>query len=157
MWKDTDAVGLLTIEKNCTEDLQARIGNCDTAADAYQELKKAFEGKTTTEFGALLDSFVSVQFDDRKTLVAEYIAHYARIWNTFAGIISRVELDKDDGFGKGLKNFAGSDKAKTEFLLRSFPAFYANTIENIKSKEPTYDNAVRKLKKYMPAQQKGGK
>jgi len=117
LWKDTDAVALLTIEKNCTEDLQARIGNCDTAADAYQELKKAFEGKTTTEFGALLDSFVSVQFDDRKTSVAEYIAYYERIWNTFAKIISRVELDKDDGFGKGLKNFAGSDKAKTEFLL----------------------------------------
>jgi len=157
LWKDTDAVALLTIEKNCTEDLQARIGNCDTAADAYQELKKAFEGKTTTEFGALLDSFVSVQFDDRKTSVAEYIAHYERIWNTFAGIILRVELDKDDGFGKGQKNFAGSDKAKTEFLLRSFPAFYANTIENIKSKEPTYDDAVRKLKEYVPVWQKGGK
>jgi len=157
MWKDADAVALLTIEKNCTEDIQARIGNCETAASAYQELKKAFEGKTTTEFGALLDSFVSIQFDDRKSSVTEHIAHYERIWNTFAGIISRVELDKDDGFGKGLKNFAGSDKAKTEFLLRSFPAFYANTIENIKSKEPTYDDAVRKLKEYVPARQKGSK
>jgi len=157
IWKDADAVALLTIEKNCTEDIQARIGNCETAASAYQELKKAFEGKTTTEFGALLDSFVSIQFDDRKTSVTEHIAHYERIWNTFAGIISRVELDTDDGFGKGLKNFAGRDKAKTEFLLRSFPAFYANTIENIKSKEPTYDDAVRKLKEYVPARQKGGK
>jgi len=72
-------------------------------------------------------------------------------------MIARVELDKDDRFGKGLKNFSESDKAKTEFLLRSFPAFYPNTIENIKSKEPTYDDAVRKLREYIPARQKGGR
>jgi len=157
MWKDADAVALLTIEKNCTEDIQARIGNCETSASAYQELQKAFEGKTTTEFGALVDSFASIQFDDRKSSITEHIANYERIWNTFAGIISRVDLASDDGFGIGLKYFASSDMAKTEFLLRSFPAFYANTIENIKSKEPSYDDAVRKLREYVPARQKGGR
>jgi len=42
-------------------------------------------------------------------------------------------------FTPALQKFAKSDSAKTEFLLRSFPPFYANTIENIKS---TYDGTV---------------
>jgi len=157
MWKDADAVALLTIEKNCTEDIQARIGNCETAASAYQELQKAFEGKTTTKFGALVDSFASIQSDDRNTSITGHIASYERTCNTFAGTISRVDLANNDGFGIGLKYFSGSDRAKTEFLLRSFPAFYANTIENIKSKEPSYDDAIRKLREYVPARQKGGR
>lgn len=131
MWKDADAIALLTIEKNSEEDIQARIRNCLSSADAYKELIKAYEGKTTTEFEALVDSFSSILYDDRKASVEEHISQYERVWNTFAGIISRVDLTNDDGFGKGLKEFAGSDKAKTEFLLRSFPPFYANTIENI--------------------------
>lgn len=77
MWKDADAVALLTIEKNCIEDIQARIGNCETSASAYQELQKAFEGKTTTEFGALVDSFASIQFDDRKSRIPTLIIRYA--------------------------------------------------------------------------------
>jgi len=98
-----------------------------------------------------------MSYDDRKGSIDEYIASYERTWNTFAGIISRVNLTDDDGFGEGLKNFAKSDLAKTEFLLRSFPPFYSNTIENIKSKEPTYDDAVRKLREYIPMRQKGKK
>ena len=31
---------------------------------------------------------------------------------------------------------------------------YTNTIENIKSKDPAYDDAVRSLREYVPAQQK---
>ena len=154
MWKDADAVALLTIEKNSEEDVQASIGNCLTSAEAYKELKKAYEGKTTTEFGALVDSFSSILYDDRKASVDEHILQYERTWNTFAGISSRVDLTNDDGFGKGPKEFAGSDKAKTEFLLRSFPPFYANTIDNIKFKDPAYDDAVRRLKEYVPARQR---
>jgi len=81
MWKDADAIALLTIEKNCEEDVQARIGNCTTAEIAYQELKKAYEGKTTTEYGALVDIFASMQYD-RKSSIDEYIASYERTWNT---------------------------------------------------------------------------
>jgi len=165
MWNDADPVALLTIERNCEEDIQARNGNCSTASEvvwlaqaalsvepseAYQELQKAYKGKTTTEYGALVDSFVSMSYDNRKGSIDEYIASYKQIWNTFAGIISRVNLTDDDGFGEGLKNFAKSDSAKTEILLRSFLPFYPNTIENIKSKEPTDDDTIRKLCEYIP-------
>jgi hypothetical protein len=55
-WKDANAVALLTMRKNCEDDVKARIGNLASAKDAYGELKKAYEGKTATEFYALLDS-----------------------------------------------------------------------------------------------------
>lgn len=154
-WKDADAIAQRTREQNCARDVQARIGNCTTASQSYQELKKAFERQTTTEFGALLDSFSSILHDDRKISVDEHIVEYDRTWNTVVGMISRVDTSSDDGFGKDLQEFTQSDKAKTEFLLRSLPPFYWNTIENIKSKEPANDDAIRKLREYVPIRQKG--
>jgi len=106
---------------------------------------------------ALVDSFASIPFDDRKGTIDDHIASYDRTWNTFAAIISRADLKEDDGFGEGLRCFAKSDAAKTEFLLRSFPPLYSNTIENIKAKLPSYDDAVRKLREYIPMRQKGKK
>jgi len=78
MWKDADAVALLTMtmEKNCEEGVQARIGRCNTAMEAYDELKKAYEEKTTAEFGALVDSFASMSCDDRKTTIEEHMTQY---------------------------------------------------------------------------------
>jgi hypothetical protein len=55
-------------------------------------------------------------------------------WNTFVGVISRANIN-DDGFGKGLGEFSKSEKVKVEFLLKSFPLYYSNTIENIRSKD----------------------
>jgi hypothetical protein len=109
-----------------------------------------------TEFYALLDSLTtSLTFDDRKIAVNEHVTNYERTWNTFVGIISRADLTNDDGFGKGLKEFSKSDKAKAEFLLKSFPPYYSNTIENIRSKDNYgYGDVARKLKEYVPARQK---
>jgi len=45
--------------------------------------------------------------------------------------------------------------AKTEFLLRSLLAFYSNTVKNTKAKDHPFDDAVRKLKEYIPLRQKG--
>jgi hypothetical protein len=54
-----------------------------------------------------------------------------------------------------LKEFSKSDKAKAEFLLKSFPPYYPNTIEDIRSKDNYgYDDVARKLKEYVPARQK---
>jgi hypothetical protein len=54
-----------------------------------------------------------------------------------------------------LKEFSKSDKAKAESLLKSFPPYYSNTIENIRSKDNYgYDDVARKLKEYVPARQK---
>ena len=73
------------------------------------------------------------------------------------------------GFGKGLQHFAGSESAKIEFLLRSIPTFYANSVENnIRSKEheefdtvapphpPTTTRRVLKMLKEMSPMDKVG-
>jgi hypothetical protein len=131
-WKDANSIALLTIQKNCEDEVRARIGNLTNAKEAYDELKRAYEGRTATEFYALLDSpTTSLTFDDRNIAFNEHVINYERTWNTFVGIISRADLKNDDGFGKGLKEFSKSDKAKAEFLLKSFPPYYSNTIENI--------------------------
>ena len=119
-----------------------------------QWTKKAYDGKTTTAFGALPDSFRSISYDNQKAKVDDHITEYERIWNAFVGIISRVNFTQDDGFGEGLKAFTKSDKATTQFLLRSFLQLYANTIENVKSKDLAYNDAVRWLREYIPARQK---
>jgi hypothetical protein len=156
-WKDANAVALLTMRKNCEDDVKARIGNLTSAKDAYAELKKAYEGKTATEFYALLDSLTSISFDDRKSSIEEHVTNYERAWNRFVGVVSRADLTTDDGFGKGLREFASSDKAKAEFLLKSLPTVYANTIENVRAKDYGYDDVARKLKEYIPMRQKSKK
>ena len=127
------------------------------AKDAYDELKKAYKGKTAIEFYALLDSLTNIIFDDQKATIGEHITHYEATWNRFVGVISRADLitAEDDGFGAGLQKFAKSDRAKVEFLLKSLPAYYSNTVENIWAKDHGYDDVARKLREYVPARQKG--
>jgi hypothetical protein len=56
--------------------------------------------------------------------------------------------------GERLQEFALSDKAKAEFLLKPLPTFYANTIENVRAKDYGYDDVARKRKEYIPMRQK---
>jgi len=159
-WDDGNDFILITICKNCEANVRSRIGTHELAKNAYDELKKAYEGKMTAEFHALLDSITNISFDDRKSTIADHIANYEKTWNTFVGIISRADLTKDTGFGKGLKELSPCGVAKAEFLLKSLPTFYSNTIENIRSKEGyEYDDVARKLKEYVPlvARQKGSR
>jgi hypothetical protein len=148
-WKDANGVALLTMRKNCEDEARACIGNLTLAKEAYNELKKAYEGKTATEFYALLDSLTLV-YDDRKSTIEKHITAYERIWNMFVGVMSRANLNSGDGFGRGLKEFSKSDKAKAESLLKSHPSFYANTVENIRAKDHEYGDVARKLKEYIP-------
>ena len=69
-------------------------------------------------------------YDERKTTTSDHIAAYEKTWNIFAGIIGRADLSKDTGFGKGLLCFLKCEQAKTKFLLKSFPAFYASTVDS---------------------------
>jgi len=62
--------------KNCGDNVRSRIGTYKLAKDACDELKKAYESKTTTKFYALLDSLTNIAFDDRKATIEEYITHY---------------------------------------------------------------------------------
>lgn len=156
-WKDANAVALLTIRKNCEDDVQARIGSIGSAKEAYEELKKAYEGKTSTEFYSLLNSISKIQFDDQTQTIEEYIAAFERTWNAFVGVIGRADLTatRDDGFGEGLQKFAKSDRAKSEFLLISLLSYYSNTVENIQAKDHGYDDAARMLKEYIPQKLEG--
>lgn len=86
--------------------MRARIGSIGSAKEAYDELKRAYEGKTSTEFYSLLNSISKIQFDDRTQTIEEYIAAFERTWNAFVGIVGRVDLTAagDDGFGEALQN-----------------------------------------------------
>jgi hypothetical protein len=85
-------------------------------------LKKAYEGKPATELYTLLDSLTLV-YDDRKSTIKGHITAYKRTWNMFVGVMSRADLNSDDGFGRGLKEFSKSDKSKAEFLLKIISLF----------------------------------
>jgi hypothetical protein len=138
--------------------VRARIETIATAKEAFDELKSAYETKTTTEYHALLSS-LSMIYDDRKQTIQEHILEYERAWNMFASGMSRIDLGatQDDGFGQGLRLISRSNKAKAEYLLMSLPPFYANTVENIRAKEYKYDDVVHKVKDYVAARQKSGK
>jgi len=143
------------MKNNCELEVRARIGSFQKAKDAFEGLKKAYEGKSITELGALMKNVTRLSFDDRKTSIQDHIAEYGRAWNTFVAITARLDLSKDDGFGESLQLMAKSEKAKIEFLLDSLPPFYSNTVENIKSKDENYDDTIRKLIQYVPQRQKG--
>jgi len=96
-----------------------------------------------------------MHYDDCKVTISDHVAAYEKTWNVFAGVIGRADLVKDTGFGRGLLYFSKCEQAKTEFLLKSLPAYYASTIESIRSREQTYDDAARKIKEYITARQKG--
>jgi hypothetical protein len=148
-WKDANTIALLTIRKNCSNDVRARIETIATAKEAFDELKSAYVTKMTTEYHALL----SMIYDDRKQTIQEYILEYERAWNMFASVISRIDLGatQDNGFGQGLRFISRSNKAKAEYLLMSLPPFYANTVEYIHAKEYKYDDVVHKIKDYVAA------
>ena len=79
-WKDGNEIALLKMRKSCEDEIRARIGNLTSANEAYAELRKAYEGKTATEFYALRDS-LTLSYDDRKCTIEEHITAYERVWN----------------------------------------------------------------------------
>ena len=153
-WEDADSIAFLTMHKNCEAGVQARIGSATTSKEAYERLRKAYEIRTATEFYMLLNSLF-ITFDDRRHSIEEHITQYEQRWHTCRGVMSRADLTNDDGFGQGLKAISMSDQAKTEFLLKSLPPFYYNTVENIRAKDYGYYDVVRKLMEYVPQRQKG--
>ena len=69
--------------------------------------------------------------------------------------MGRITITTDDYYGIGLRYIFSSNKAKTDFLLESMPAFYSNTVENIRSKgDYQYADTTQKLIQYIGVQQK---
>ena len=60
-WKDANNIGLLTIQKNCEDNILAKVGNETSAEGAYDKLKKAYEGKMIIKFYAFLDSLLMMK------------------------------------------------------------------------------------------------
>jgi hypothetical protein len=67
--------------------------------------------------------------------IGEHIIVYKKSWNAFSLVICKADLGNNDRFGKALVHLLKLKKAKIEFLLRSLPLYYRNTIENIQSKD----------------------
>jgi len=59
---------------------------------------------------------------------------------------------------KGLKAFSKCNITKANFLLFPLPTpFYANTVENIRAKDYTYETVVQRLDEFVTMQLKGGR
>ena len=50
-------------------------------------------------------------------------------------------MDSEEDF----ENLQKSNHAKAKFLLKSFPPFYSNTIENIRAKDYGYDDVAKNI------------
>ena len=101
-----EGFALPTMQKNCEDNARAGIGGKQMAKEA------SYGGETATKFYALLGSFTSIHFNDRKTTMT-------------AGTV--------DEFGEGLRDFAKSNRGKTEPLLILPPTYYPNTVENMRA------------------------
>lgn len=143
VWEDDFAEP--TIAQNCNQHVQTRIDRAGTAKKAYNKLKTTFEGKIVTEFCILLASISNHHFKDRKTPIEEHIISYEKSWNAFSLVIRKADLASNNRFGEALVPLLKSNKAKTEFFLRSLSLYYINTGKNIQSKDHSYDNTIRKL------------
>jgi hypothetical protein len=75
-WEDGNSLVVLTIRKNCCDEVKSRFGVLDLASDIWKELKKAFEGKTVTEYYTLLGSINSCPLVDRITTIGAHITEY---------------------------------------------------------------------------------
>lgn len=72
-WEKANDFILLTILKNCEDNVRSRIGTFELAKEAFEELKKAYEGKMATKFYSLLDSITNIPYDDWKNTIDEHI------------------------------------------------------------------------------------
>jgi len=104
-----------------------------------------------------MKNVIRMTFDDCKSTIQDHIAEYGRAWNSLVAITARLDLTNDKGFGTALQYMAKDELVKVEFLLDSLPPYYSNTVENIKSKNVSYNDVVRKLIQYAPLRQKGRK
>jgi len=63
--------------------VRSRIGTFELAKEVFEELQRAYEGKTATEFYSLLDSITNIPYGNRKSTIEEHISHFEATWNRF--------------------------------------------------------------------------
>jgi len=80
-WEKANDFILLTILKNCEDNVRSRIGTFELAKEVFEELQKAYEGKTATEFYSLLDSITNIPYGNRKSTIEEHTSHFEATWN----------------------------------------------------------------------------
>jgi hypothetical protein len=147
------------MKKNCEAEPLVKFGLEKNASDAYIVLESHYEEKTVIDIRAVLANVIKYTYDDRATIIEEYITEYERRWNFMKVILSNSDFsDKAKEFGKHLKGLSETEAAKTKFLLLSFPPFYSATVKNLQTNAGySYSNIINQLKLYIPARERGNK
>ena len=75
-WDNANDFALITILHNCEDDIRSHIETYKLAKDAYNGLKKSFEGNMAIQYYFLLSSVNNFPFDDRTTTINEHITTF---------------------------------------------------------------------------------
>ena len=158
-WKRANYFCMLIICKNAEDEPHNKISLFKDAHQAYKALQSAYEGKTVTGLGTVVNEVMKITYDDRSTTIEEHINLYDKKWgfmrSTITGMGQLPELDEDEKlFRSGIRDLAASGKAKAEFLLMTLPNFYAPLVENLRLQQGfTYGDVTRNLIRYVPGRQ----
>ena len=158
-WKRANYFCMLIMCKNADDEPHNKISLFKDAHQAYKALQSAYEGKTVTDLGTVVNEVMKITYDDRSTTIEEHINHYDKKWgfmrSTITGMGQTPGLDEDEKlFRSGIRDLAASGKAKAEFLLMTLPNFYAPLVENLRLQQGfTCGDVTRNLIRYVPGRQ----
>ena len=160
-WKRANYFCMLVMCKNAEEEPHNKISLFKDAHQGYQALQSAYEGKTVTDLGTVVNEVMKITYDDRSTTIEDHISNYDKKWgfmrSTITGMIANQVpgMDADEKlFRSGIRDLAASGKAKAEFLMMTLPPFYAPLVENLRLQQGfTYGDVTRNLIRYVPGRQ----
>jgi len=148
-WQDLTDKALVTILANCDKEPQQLIRDCDTAAEAWETLKKHCEGRTRTHLSSLLLNITTLRYDDRTITMSDHINIFEKKWSTLRQSVASATAGPDT-LASAIKHFAHSDGWKATLLLGILPKIplYHNIIDNITAgmDAPAYSVIVLRLK-----------
>ena len=160
-WKRANYFCMLVMCKNAEEEPHNKISLFKDAHQGYKALQSAYEGKTVTDLGTVVNEVMKITYDDRSTTIEDHISNYDKKWgfmrSTITGMTANQApgLDADEKlFQSGIRDLAASGKAKAEFLMMTLPPFYAPLVENLRLQQGfTYGDVTRNLIRYVPGRQ----
>jgi len=146
--KNIDRV-INTLLINCEKEPQQLIRGCDTAYEAWELLKKHYEGRTRMHLTSLLLNITTMRLDDRATTINEHIMTFEKRWAILRQTVASATADSTTQAG-AIKYFASSDAWKATLLLGTLPKIqlYQNIVDTITAgtADPSYNSIVIKLK-----------
>ena len=160
-WQRANYFCVLLMYKNAEDEPHNKISLFKDAAQAYKALRSAYEGKTVTDLGTVVNEVMKITYDDRSTTIEKHINTYDKKWGFMRSTITGMKanqlagLEEDEKlFQSGINDLAASGKAKAEFLLMILPPFYAPLVENLRMQQGfTYGDVTRNLIRYVSGRQ----